>query len=56
MKEAMMPWSKGWVMELVLGGRKTNLMDLRLMLEWAVQLSRMRATFLFCVVKILSCL
>ena len=48
----------GWVTEVVLGGKKMRLMDLRvlLMLGWAVQLSRMRATFLFCLVKIRSCL
>ena len=50
MKEAMIPWSMGWVTEVVLGDRKASLMDLKvlLMMGWAVQLSRMRATFLLC--------
>ena len=43
-----------WVMEVVLGGRKLSLMDL--ILGCAVQLSRIRTTFLFYLVKILSCL
>ena len=53
-----MPLSNCWVTEVVLGGRKMSLIDLRvlLMLGWVVQLSRMRTTFLFCLVKILSCL
>ena len=46
----------GWVIQVVMGGRKTSLIDLRvlLMLGWAVQLSRAKATFLFYLEKILS--
>ena len=47
MKEMMRPWSIIWVTGVVLGGRKTSLMDLvLLMLEWAVELSRTRASFI----------
>lgn len=45
--DLMTPWSIDCVLPVVLGGRKTRLTDLRLVMKlWAAQLSTMSTTFL----------